>query len=1418
MGAAEIIAKRPLAVVALWIVLAVAAAPLFAKLSTVVKEQQYTLPENSETVKASRLLEKVTGGEGSVGVIVVTGVNLHDNNTVLRLVEWGKEFNDTVTGRYMKDVNALPVMLASVNETLYEAMLEAVNASTSHAREIYESFNQIDEAYASGLENATKQVELINKSITGLVQADRGYAEAYRGLLNLTGVLNQTITGIAGIDLALVNATDKLLALAEKLNETALGLQRLDEAYSGLYQGLVSGAQQLKAVLSNTTLVGGIEQAMAYTWWQVGRAYYYLEAYNGSYEAYAAAANLTMVDPQLAPLPQDQAIAAWMAVKSLVEKGLDPDTAAAQVAGETLADRTPPEAKSLLPVLTQQWLEALAEAKKEANVTEAISLYQLPPRHVESQLQVLGLARKAASTATERITAGSSQIAATLLAQQLAQQGLPMDAAERLAAGAVEGTLSPRDVAALVAARAAEEMQLPGNATAVMVGILVESDPEATGLLARGWDRALAAAEKLLESLGAPRPAVEAAARVLANGLDRGVAAEEAARLLEAQLPSEAAGLVPAVLKADPEAQGKLASPEAAAELAAGIVYEAAKEKGMPLPREVVEKLALLVARGEASPEKLRELALGLLEQQVAEKTGDQEQARLIAEAVSRFDPLAEGRLATNETLAVEAVLWMAGKQGMEIPLTVDKVEEMLHSKEAVRRIVAEMLREQILSHVPEEARPAVERIVEVVVKEGPGVPEDRKWSVIEDTMREMAEKNMDKMKMGDFEPPKWLPEELARLSVEAARGETTVEEAARLLTEKLLLGSIYPRLLRETEGLLVSSDHTAFLVMGELLGETQDEKAENTVAAGREAEKLLGGLGIAYEKVYVSGSDLLMNQVKEYARKDVEGTSRYSELGTFIVLLLILESVFAVILPYLGIFLGLVVGGALAYLAASHGWIDLNSQTQALMMTTALGLGADYAGYIVHRFREEYAKLGDAREAARRALKRAGPAVVASALTVIIGFGSLLLGWDIGFLRSMGEAIPITVAATAFASLTLVPALLALVGGRSWFWWPRRPSKERHVDRESRVMKALLRYEVPLLAAMAALILVSGYFYVNFKGSHDMKLMLPSDAPALEAFDVLKKEFMPGASDPVYVVAVLPRSLWSDKTVAAMVDELTEEIASVPGVAKVMAPTRPTGAKTGLEEARKAGGTRLTSEDGRIAVIQVLLGVDPYSREGEDAIREIHRIAHNYAEQHGFEVYVGGAPYGVLEMDELLHQRYYYRILPAASLLMVLVFTAIFGSLVASIAALAVIMGAAMMGITASILVFQEAMGKQVVWFLHIVSMMAVLGVGMDYNSFFLARALEECHRTGCDPKKAVARAAGAVSLFIVGLSLVVTSAYASMLTASNIGMQEMGFTLAATVLLAGLMSAYLLTPLVVSILGRHAWWPWGMKKRIEH
>jgi len=447
--------------------------------------------------------------------------------------------------------------------------------------------------------------------------------------------------------------------------------------------------------------------------------------------------------------------------------------------------------------------------------------------------------------------------------------------------------------------------------------------------------------------------------------------------------------------------------------------------------------------------------------------------------------------------------------------------------------------------------------------------------------------------------------------------------------------------------------------------------------------------------------------------------------------------------------------------------------------------------------------------------LKRAGPAIVASALTVMIGFGSLLLAWDISFLRGFGEAIPIAVGATALATLTLVPALLSVLGGRTWFWWPRRPSREK-VGRESKFMASLIRHERLVLTVIIALIMVAGYFYVTFEGTHDMKLMLPNNAPALKATRLLSEKFEAGITDPIYIIVKLPYSIWSSSDAVNILSNITRAIEGIENVGLVLSPLQPTGKPIPVEQA-KSMGRAFASSDGKLALLQVILSVDPYSRSGVKTVREIHRVAHEVAERLGAQVYVDGSPYATLEMDDILTQEFYTRVLPAAAALMILAFTLIFGGFTVSAAALLVIIGASMIGIMASVLIFRYIMGSDVLWFLNIISLAAVMGVGMDYNSFFLARALEEYQRTR-DPKKAVVKAAGAVSRFIIGLSLVVTVAYLALMTANNTGMREMGFTLATTVFVAGLMASYLLTPLVVSLLGKHAWWPWGLKRRVEH
>jgi uncharacterized membrane protein YdfJ with MMPL/SSD domain len=1414
VGFAEAITRRPMLVIAVWIVVALLALPLFVKLHSVVREKMYTLPEWSESMKASKLMEKVMGSnQTSVGVIIVDGVNLKDNSTLLKLVRWGKLFNSSIVGRYASRVEAVPVILASVNETLYHAMLQALNASSTNALNLYNTLLSLDRAWNETLTNITLTARQLNETVKALMQADEGYVEAFHGLYSLAIAVNRTYHGIVMLDEAYANTAKAVAQLLARINSTAAGLAELDRAYSTLYQSLRTGASKLLAALTNRTLVQNISHAIGFTWWQVSRTYYYMNLTGGNYTAYSKLTNLTMVNPQLKPLPPEEAVAVYHAVSLLVERGYSPDAAALNATLKLLGSTLPPEAQQLASIVAGFWLPALEQAAHRLNATSVTSLYQLPPRHVESQLQVLKLTTNISKEVAKAVTARAGEVAAGILAAQLEAKGLPEKLAAELAAAAVNGTLKPADAARAVVELAAAKGQVPGNMTSMLASILAAYDPNGSGLLAENRSLTLKAAAKIAVEMGTPGEAVEAAIELL----EARIPLEEAARrlavkLLEEKLPREAAQLLPLVVKLDPNASGVLArNTTLALEYAARLVQQKTARRGFNITYNTVEMLAKMAARGSISNETLRRLALEMVAQQTAKHAGSSA-AKMVEDILARYDPNAEGTLAGNETLVLKAIYEEAHRKGA--PLTFEQFAELARNPTTARRVAAEIFKRMAVEKAPEQAREVVAKLAAIVVEKRPRIKPDEAWSIVENLMLQLAREKPTASPSLPLNPPEWLTKETVHAAVRIARGEASLEAEALRLSERLLLETIAPKTLEDSVPLMVSRDYTAFIVMVSPLGSTGSERAGNVEEAGRIAEKLLGELGIP-AKVYVSGEDVLMQQVKSYALKDAERASRLSELGTFIVLLVILESLFAVLLPYIGILLGLALGGAIVYIAASHGVIDFSSHTQSVMITTALGLGADYAGYLVHRFREEYALTGDAREAARRSLKRAGPAIVASALTVMIGFGSLLLAWDVSFIRGFGEAVPIAVAATATATLTLVPALLALLGGRSWFWWPRRPSRER-LGRESRLMQSLVRHEKIVVAGVLALIAVSAYFYATFKGTHDMKLMLPEGAPALKATDILSAKFEAGITDPIYVVVKLPGSLWQSNQSMKLLEQLTEKLESIDSVAVVLTPLQPTGKPVPPSEARRMAG-HMVSKDGRIVVVQVILSVDPYTRKGVNTVREIHRVAHEFAEKHGLELYVGGSPYATLEMDDILTGEFYGRVLPAAATLMILTFTAIFGGLTVSIVALLVIIGAAMTGIMASVLLFQYLVGKQILWFLNIISLAAVMGVGMDYNSFFLARALEEYHRTG-DSKKAVVRAAGAVSRFIIGLSLVVTTAYAALLTASNTGMREMGFTLATTVFVAGLMAAYLLTPLTVSMLGRRAWWPWGLRRRIEH
>ncbi len=436
MGAARTIARHPKAVIAAWIVIALLAAPLFAKLHTVVKTEQYTLPPSSEAMKADKIVRQVMGGSASVGLVIVQGVDLHSNETLLKLAKWGRAFNETLHREGLgSNPQGLPIVLAEANRTIYERILANLTRGAEMARKGYENLTRLEEAYLAAVANLTKGLERLNETAAMIAGADRGYAEAYRGLLRLAEAANQTASGLRRLDEAYVNLTDTLLGLADRLNKTAEALARLDRVYAGLAANITKGYQRLVAALSNETLVGNLSEALGFAWWQASRTYVIMKNYNGSYEAYARLANLTSISPRLAPLPRPVAEEVYRLVSGLVANRTPVDVASMRAAELLLRGRLPGEAQRLLPVLEQAWIKAeRAVAQQRFHQPCLVALYRVdnPRDAVETQLLVLNASMNASRLAASQVTGNAEEIAAKLLEKMLEEAGLPTRLATRL--------------------------------------------------------------------------------------------------------------------------------------------------------------------------------------------------------------------------------------------------------------------------------------------------------------------------------------------------------------------------------------------------------------------------------------------------------------------------------------------------------------------------------------------------------------------------------------------------------------------------------------------------------------------------------------------------------------------------------------------------------------------------------------------------------------------------------------------------------------------------------------------------------------------------------------------------------------------------------------------------------------------------
>jgi RND superfamily putative drug exporter len=289
-------------------------------------------------------------------------------------------------------------------------------------------------------------------------------------------------------------------------------------------------------------------------------------------------------------------------------------------------------------------------------------------------------------------------------------------------------------------------------------------------------------------------------------------------------------------------------------------------------------------------------------------------------------------------------------------------------------------------------------------------------------------------------------------------------------------------------------------------------------------------------------------------------------EIGTGLMVLLILFVVYrnplAMMMPLITIGASLVTAqGILAGLAELG--LSVSSQTTVFMSAVIYGAGTDYAVFLISRY-HDYVRLGESSDQAlKHALNSIGKVIAASAATVAVTFLAMIFT-RLPVFSAIGPALAIAVTVAFFAAVTLLPAIMALVGRRGWIK-PRRELTTLFWRRSG--VRIVRRPKIHLVASLLVLIfLASCTSLAHF--NYDDRKTLPPTVDSAEAYTVMAQHFPLDSIIPQYLFIQSPRDMRNPKALADM-EQMAQRVSEVPGVLMVRGMTRPMGES--LEQARLA-------------------------------------------------------------------------------------------------------------------------------------------------------------------------------------------------------------------------------------------------------
>jgi putative drug exporter of the RND superfamily len=491
------------------------------------------------------------------------------------------------------------------------------------------------------------------------------------------------------------------------------------------------------------------------------------------------------------------------------------------------------------------------------------------------------------------------------------------------------------------------------------------------------------------------------------------------------------------------------------------------------------------------------------------------------------------------------------------------------------------------------------------------------------------------------------------------------------------------------------------------------------------------------------------------------------------ILLVLIYRSPVFWLIPFFTVLLAEGASRGTQYLLGEAGF-SITGQAAGTASVLVFGAATDYALLLVARYREELTLREDTHEAMRVALRGAAPAIVASAMTVVLALLTLLLA-RVGSSEALGPLAAAGVFLAMVFSLTLLPATLLIAGRRAF--WPRIPrpgakAPDPLAGRWGRLGMRIRRRPRPVWLGGTAALVVLALGLTQLELGLAEGEQFAGEVEAVEGAEVLARSgFAGGGGGPLQIV--VPD--------AGRAGAVAEAVGSLDGVARVGEPEQ--------------------GEPG--ARLDVSLAVDPYGERALALVPQVRRAAR----EADSSALVGGSltedydTREAAERDNLL-------VMPAALAVVLLILFALLRAVVLPLLLIATVVlsfaAAFGVGVLASDLVFGFA-GMETT--LPLIAFVFLVALGVDYNIFLVARAREEASEHGT--ADGMHRALASTGAVITSAGVVLAGTFSILALIPFVALVQLGVIIAFGVLLDALLVRSVIVPAMVWDAGPRVWWP---------